>query len=64
MKNIYPIQVIDLRFQVGHNNPKKIQIHEEYRGATNCARFVFILIKHGEFKLISEGNKNNEVTVI
>ena len=31
MKNKYPIQVIDLRFQVDHITPKKIQLFEEYR---------------------------------
>ena len=29
MKNKYPIQVIDLRFQVDHISPKKIQLFEE-----------------------------------
>ena len=29
MKNKYPICVIDLRFQVDHNNLKKIQIFED-----------------------------------
>ena len=28
MKNKYPIQVIDLRFQVDHVSPKKIQLFE------------------------------------
>ena len=31
MKNFYPIQVIDLRFQADHISPKKIQLFEEYR---------------------------------
>ena len=30
MKNKYPIQVIDLRHQVDHITPKKIQLFEEY----------------------------------
>ena len=30
MKNKYPIQVIDLRFQVHHITPKKIQLFEEF----------------------------------
>ena len=38
MKNKYSFQVIGLRFQVDHNNPKKIQLFEEYRGATDNAR--------------------------
>ena len=31
MKNKYPIQVIDLRFQADLITPKKIQLFEEYR---------------------------------
>ena len=31
VKTKYPFQVIDLRFQVDHINPKKIQLFEEYR---------------------------------
>ena len=30
MKNYYPIQIIDLRFQVDHISPKKIRLFEEY----------------------------------
>ena len=29
MKNFYPIQVIDLRFQVDHINPKNCQLFEK-----------------------------------
>ena len=29
MKNKYPIQVIDLRFQVQHTNPKKLHFFQE-----------------------------------
>ena len=35
MKNIYPFQVIDLRFQVDHITPQKLQLHGKYRGATD-----------------------------
>ena len=64
MKNGYPIQLIDLRFKVDHNNPKKIGIFKEYKGTTNNARLFMILIKHREIKMISDGNKISEVTVI
>ena len=30
MTNLYPIQVIDLRFQVDHITPKRVQIFEEF----------------------------------
>ena len=64
MKNKYPIQVIDLRIQVDHINTKKIQLFEVYRGAINKARLFMILIRHRENKMISDGNKITEVTVI
>ena len=41
MKNYYPIQVIDLRFQVDHNTLKKVQLFEEDRAATANARFLY-----------------------
>ena len=45
MKNYYPIQIIDLRFQVDHISPKKIRLFEEYDpNPTNTTLFV-ILIK-------------------
>ena len=46
MTNKYPVQVLDLRFQVEHINPKKIQLFEEYRGATKIAILIIILIRH------------------
>ena len=64
MKNRYPIQLIDLRFQVDHNNPQKIGLIKEYRGTTNNARLFMIIAKHREIKMISDGNKISEVTVI
>ena len=64
MKTKYLFQVIDLRFQVDHINPKKIQLFEEYRGATKNARLFIILARHREIKMISDGNKMTEVTVI
>ena len=64
MKNKYPIQLIDLRFQVDQFNPKKMGLFEEYRGATNNARLFMILIRHREIKMISDGNKIVEVNII
>ena len=54
MKNKYSIQVIHLRFQVGHINPKENQLHQESRGATNIARSFMILFRHREIELISD----------
>ena len=64
MKTKNPFQVIDLRFQVHHIKPKKIQLFEEYRGATNNSRLFMISIRHREIKLISDGNKIREVNII
>ena len=64
MKNKYPVEVIDSRFQVDHINPKKIQLFQEYRCATNNARLFMIIIGHRETELISIGNRITEVTFI
>ena len=64
MKNKYPIQLNDLRFQVDRINPRKTGLFEEYRGATNIARLFMILVRHREIKMISDGNEITAVTVI
>ena len=64
MKNKYPIQVIDLRFQADHITPKKIQLFEEYRAAPANARLYVILFRRREIELIADGNKLIEVKVI
>ena len=64
MKNKYPIQVIDLRFQADHITPKKIQLFEEYRADPANARLYVILIRRREIEFISDGNKLIEVKVI
>ena len=43
MKTKYIFQVIDHRFQVDHINPKKIQLFEEYRGATKLDRLFYYI---------------------
>ena len=64
MKKYYPIQVIDLRFQVDHISPKKISLFEEYdNNPTNTILYI-ILIKHKGSKLISDGNKIISVEVV
>ena len=64
MKTKYPIQVIDLRFQVDHITPKKIQLFEEYRANPANAKFFMILIRRREIEMISDGNKLIEVKLI
>ena len=64
MKDFFPIQIIDLRFQVDHISPKKIRLFEEYDpNPTNTVLYV-ILIKHREIKMISDGNKIISVEVV
>ena len=64
MKNKYPIQIIDLRFQADHITPKKIQLFEEYRADPANARLYVILIRRREIEFISDGNKLIEIKVI
>ena len=64
MKDYFPIQIIDLRFQVDHISPKKIRLFEEYDpNPTNTVLYV-ILIKHREIKVISDGNKIISIEVV
>ena len=64
MKNEFPIQVIDLRYQVDHVNPKKIQLFEKYRNNPDNARLFIILIRHRQIKMVSDGNKITGIQVI
>ena len=64
MKDKYPIQVIDLRFQADHITPKKIQLFEEYRADPANARLFVILMRRREIEFISDDNKLIEVEVI
>ena len=64
MKDIYPMQLIFLAFQVDHINPTKTQLHKNYRGYTIFARRFTMLISYREIEMISGGNKNNDVTVL
>ena len=66
MKNKYPIQVIDLRHQIDHISPKKIQLFEEYKNDpvyANKSLYV-ILIRHKQIEMISDGNKFIDIKVI
>ena len=64
MKNINPIQVNDLTFQVDHITNKKIQLFEDFRAAPNFARLFVIIIKHRQIRTISDGHKITQVKVI
>ena len=64
MKNLYPIQITDLRHQVDHLTPKKIQIFEEFSEDPANERLFLIMIRHRQVEMISDGNKIIEVKVI
>ena len=66
MKNEYPIKVIDLRHQIDHISPKKIQLFEEYKNDPVYAnkRLYVIPIRHKQIEMISDGNKFIGVKVI
>ena len=64
MKNFYPVQVIDLRFQVDYITPKKIQLFEKISKNPDSERLFVILIRHRQIEMISDGNKSIEVKVI
>ena len=64
MKNYYPIQIIDLRFQVDHVSPEKIRLFEEYDPNPVITNLYVILIKQREIKMISDGDKIISVEVV
>ena len=64
VKTKYPFQVIDLRYQVDHINPKKIQLFEEYRADPANARLFMVLIRHREIMMISDGMKIVSANII
>ena len=64
MKYLFPIQITDLRFQVDHITPKKIQLFQEFSEDPANERLFIILIRHRQIEMISDGNKIIEVKVI
>ena len=66
MINKYPTQVIDLRHQIDHISPKKVQLFEEYKNDPVYAkkRLYVILFRHKQIETISDGNNFIETRVI
>ena len=64
MKTSYPIQKTDLRHQVHHNTPKKIQLFEEFDDDPNMESLFIILVRHRQVEMVSDGKKITEVKVI
>ena len=56
IKKYYPIQILDLRFQVDHISPKKITLFEEHDNNPANTILYIILIKHREIKMMSDDN--------
>ena len=63
-KAYYPIQIIDLTFQVDYITPKKIRLFEEHDENPAHTDLNFIQTKHREIKMVSHGNKISGVDVI
>ena len=64
MKYLYSIQITDLRYQIVHLSPKKIQLFEEFSEDPANERLFIILVRHRQIEMISDGNKIIEVKVI
>ena len=60
----YPIQFIDLRFQIGYITPKKIRLFEEHATALEHTNSCVILIKLREIKMVLGGNKTTGIDLI
>ena len=63
MKNFYPIQMTDLRFQVDQFTSKKIQLVKEFSEDPAKERVFIILIRHRQVEMISDGYRIIEVKV-
>ena len=64
MKTKYPVQVIDLRYQVDHITHKRTHLFEEYRANPANAKLFIILIGQRKIEMISDGNKKIEVILL
>ena len=50
MKTCYPLQKIDLHFQIDHSTPKKVRFFEEYDDTPTDTNFCFVLLKHRKLR--------------
>ena len=64
IKAFYPVQIIDLRFQIDYITPNKIRLFEEYENTPGNTNLYVILIKHRENKMVSDGNKITGIELI
>ena len=61
MKYLYPIQITDVRYQVDHLKPKKIQIFQEFLEDPANERLFLILIRQRQVEMISDGKKSSKL---
>ena len=64
MKYHYPIQITDLKHQVDHLTPEKIQLFEEFLEHPANEILFPILVRHRQVEVISDGSKIVEVKII
>ena len=64
MERNFSIGTPDLRHQLDHIAPKKIQLFQEYGTDPDRARLLIILVIRREIELIRDGNKLIEGKVI
>ena len=63
MKTKYSIGFIDLRHELDHKTPEKVQLFQEYRKDFDKARLFLMTTTRGEIELIFGGNKLMEAKV-
>ena len=56
IKTKYPIEIIDLRHQLDHISPKKIELFQEYSADPENAKTYLTVIRRREIELTSDGN--------
>ena len=64
MKTKHPIEIIDLRHQLDHITPKKIQLFQENSNDPENSKNYLISVRRREIELISDGKKLIEVKLI
>ena len=63
MKTKHPKEIIDLRHQLDHITPQKLQTLQEYGADPDNATLSLILFRRREKEVLSDGNKLIEVKV-
>ena len=59
----HPLQIIGLRFQLGHVNSTNFHSYKKDRADSEGIRLFDILFSHEEIKIASNGNKITEIQV-